>query len=86
MPGGRAEMAAGLVATMRQVGGVLGISVMGLVVQAHSADAVTHGGSVLDAYVDGVAQALALAAALLGGRPVVALALLRGARRSVAAV
>ena len=65
LPHSRAGVAAGLLSTARQLGGLLGITLLGVVLTARQSAALRGGAAPLDAFVSGYRIALVGSAALL---------------------
>jgi EmrB/QacA subfamily drug resistance transporter len=84
VPVAKAGVASGVLNTSRQLGGCLGIALMGAILAAHSSSAASHGASAANAFVDGLQLVLLVAAGLCFGGAAVAATAIRGAPHGAA--
>jgi EmrB/QacA subfamily drug resistance transporter len=82
VPVAKAGVASGVLNTARQLGGCLGIALMGAILAARSSSASSHGASPAAAFVDGLQLALLVAAGLCFAGAVVAGLAIRSAQRN----
>jgi EmrB/QacA subfamily drug resistance transporter len=81
----KAGVAAGVLNTFRQTGGALGIALMGAILTAHETDALAHGASPSQAFLDGFQRALLVAAVIAWVGAATAAILIRKVRHTEAA-
>jgi hypothetical protein len=80
VPVEKSGVGSGVLNTFRQVGGSLGIAVMGAILAAQSTDALEHGASRPEAFVDGFSTTLQVGAAIAFVAAAVAALMVRRAR------
>ncbi len=82
VPVDKAGVGSGMLNTFRQVGGALGIAVMGAILASGSNSALADGSSMVDAFMNGLHHALYVAAAIAFAAAVTALVTVRSHARS----
>ena len=77
VPVDKAGVGSGILNTFRQVGGALGIAIMGAILAERSASALAHGASRQEAFMAGFTRSLYVAAAFAFGAALIAAVLVR---------